>query len=464
MKKLVLSVWEDLARLGQIEVKSVPDESLDLFSAANNNIRSFEPLAKRMRPRNFTEFIGQQETVGSGHFLRQMIERDMVSSMIFYGPPGTGKTTLAQMIAGMTNSEFKRLNAVAAGIADIRQIVTAADDMRRLYSRRTIVFIDEIHRFNKSQQDVLLPYVEDGRLILIGATTENPFFEVNHALLSRVRIVRLHRLSEIELINIIRQALSDKERGLGTENIKIATETIKVIAAIANGDARMALNILEGAANMLPLAGGEITTAMVEEILGTRVQRYDKNGDNHYDTVSAFIKSMRGSDPDAALHYLAKMLAAGEDVKFIARRIVICASEDVGNADPMALVVAMNAANAVQFVGMPEAQIILGQAVTYIAAAPKSNAACKGIFAAMNDVKNKNIGLVPAHLRDAHYKGAAKLGHGKDYIYPHDYPDHFAKQQYLPNELKSARYYQPSSNGQEKYLGEYLQKCWPDRF
>ena len=447
-------------------------EEMDLFAAATQSQGStgsgsaarFAPLAQRMRPRNFNEFVGQQEAVGGGRFLRRMMEKDQISSMIFYGPPGTGKTTLAQMIASMTGSEFKKLNAVAAGIGDIRQIVKEADDARKFYQKRTIVFIDEIHRFNKSQQDVLLPYVEDGRLILIGATTENPFFEVNHALLSRVRIVRLYQLTDGQLVKILRQALTDKERGLGNQPITVSDEVILGMAQMAGGDARMALNILEGTASMLPLTGGEITLDMVQEILGQRVQRYDKTGDNHYDTVSAFIKSMRGSDPDAALHYLARMLAAGEDVKFIARRIVICASEDVGNADPMALVVAMNAANAVQFVGMPEAQITLGQAVTYVASAPKSNAACEGIFAAMRDVKQKNCGAVPLHLRDAHYKGAEKLGHGTEYIYPHDYPGHFTEQAYLPKEIQSAHYYQPSDNGQEKRIGDYLHRCWPERF
>ena len=447
-------------------------EEMDLFAAAAQSPNStgsgsaarFAPLAQRMRPRNFNEFVGQQEAVGGGRFLRQMMEKDQISSMIFYGPPGTGKTTLAQMIASMTGSEFKKLNAVAAGIGDIRQIVREADDARKFYQKRTIVFIDEIHRFNKSQQDVLLPYVEDGRLILIGATTENPFFEVNHALLSRVRIVRLYQLTDGQLVKILRQALTDKERGLGNQPITVSDEVILGMAQMAGGDARMALNILEGTASMLPLTGGEITLDMVQEILGQRVQRYDKTGDNHYDTVSAFIKSMRGSDPDAALHYLARMLAAGEDVKFIARRIVICASEDVGNADPIALVVAMNAANAVQFVGMPEAQITLGQAVTYVASAPKSNAACEGIFAAMRDVKQKNCGAVPLHLRDAHYKGAEKLGHGTEYIYPHDYPGHFTEQAYLPKEIQSAHYYQPSDNGQEKRIGDYLHRCWPERF
>ncbi|WP_303670120.1 replication-associated recombination protein A [Selenomonas ruminantium] len=447
-------------------------EEMDLFAAAaqgqgstgSGSAARFAPLAQRMRPRNFNEFVGQQEAVGGGRFLRQMMEKDQISSMIFYGPPGTGKTTLAQMIARMTGSEFRKLNAVAAGIGDIRQIVKEADDARKFYQKRTIVFIDEIHRFNKSQQDVLLPYVEDGRLILIGATTENPFFEVNHALLSRVRIVRLYQLTDGQLVKILRQALTDKERGLGNQPITVSDEVILAMAQMAGGDARMALNILEGTASMLPLTGGEITLDMVQEILGQRVQRYDKTGDNHYDTVSAFIKSMRGSDPDAALHYLARMLAAGEDVKFIARRIVICASEDVGNADPMALVVAMNAANAVQFVGMPEAQITLGQAVTYVASAPKSNAACEGIFAAMRDVKQKNCGAVPLHLRDAHYKGAEKLGHGTAYIYPHDYPGHFTEQAYLPKEIQSAHYYQPSDNGQEKRIGDYLHRCWPERF
>lgn len=447
---------------------------MDLFAAADQAdamtggssgaMHSFEPLAQRMRPRTFEEFVGQQEAVGQGRFLRQMIERDQISSMIFYGPPGTGKTTLAQMIAGMTGSVFCKLNAVASGIQDIRQVIKEADEQRRYYQKRTIVFIDEIHRFNKSQQDVLLPYVEDGRLILIGATTENPFFEVNHALLSRVRIVRLYPLNDGQLVKILRQALEDEGRGLGGQGVAAADDVLLGIAQMAGGDARMALNILEGTAAMLPAGGGEITREMVQEVLGQRVPCYDKKGDNHYDTVSAFIKSMRGSDPDAALHYLARMLAAGEDIAFIARRIVICASEDVGNADPMALVVAMNAAQAVQFVGMPEAQITLGQAVTYVASAPKSNAACTGIFAAMRDVQAKNCGQVPLHLRDAHYKGAAMLGHGLDYVYPHDCSGHFVRQQYLPKEMNGVRYYRPSENGAEKRLGAYLHACWPERY
>lgn len=446
---------------------------MDLFAAAAQSeaasntkgaLNHFAPLAQRMRPRNFAEFVGQRAAVGQGHFLRRMIESDQIVSMIFYGPPGTGKTTLAQMIADMTHSNFHRLNAVAAGIADIRKIVKEAEEQRQYYQKRTIVFIDEIHRFSKSQQDVLLPYVEDGRLTLIGATTENPFFEVNHALLSRVRIIRLYALSDGELVKILQQALSDKERGLGKQNLQASADVLKTIAELAGGDARMALNILEGAASMLPATGGELTINLIEETVGQKVQRYDKKGDNHYDTVSAFIKSMRGSDPDAALHYLARMLAAGEDVKFIARRIVICASEDVGNADPMALVVAMNAANAVQFIGMPEARITLAQAVTYVASAPKSNAAYLGVDKALHDVRTKNCGAVPVHLRDSHYKGAEKLGHGINYVYPHDYPGHFQRQQYLPKELTGAHYYEPSENGREKALKAYLSACWPERF
>ena len=438
-------------------------EDLDLFSAAGSSgADKFEPLAQRMRPRNFDELVGQEEVVGKGRFLRQMIERDQIPSLILYGPPGTGKTTLAQMIAGMTGSAFHRLNAVAAGIQDIRQIVKEAEEQRKYYGKRTIIFIDEIHRFNKSQQDVLLPYVEDGRLVLIGATTENPFFEVNHALLSRVRIVQLKALDGQQLTSILRRALEDKERGLGKLGLKAEEAVLLAMAELGGGDARMSLNLLENAAAMLP-EGGELTTELLEQILGERVQRYDKKGDNHYDIVSAFIKSMRGSDPDAALHYLARMLAAGEDVNFIARRMVICAAEDVGNADPMALVLAMSAAQAVQFVGLPEARIPLAEAVTYIASAPKSNAAYLGIDSALSDVRSRNCGQVPRHLRDAHYKGAAKLGHGVDYRYAHDYPGHFVSQQYLPDEIRDKRYYRPTENGVERRLSAYLQQCWPER-
>ena len=440
------------------------DLGMDLFATAEkNDSKKYEPLAQRMRPRNFDEFIGQEEAVGKGKYLRKMIERDQLPSMILYGPPGTGKTTLAQMVASLTNSNFKKLNAVSAGIGDIRKIVDEAAEARRFYQKRTIVFVDEIHRFNKSQQDVLLPYVEDGRLILIGATTENPFFEVNHALLSRVRIVRLSSLSDRDLMRMLKQAMEDKERGLGSRNLNITDESVEAIAQLSGGDGRMALNLLEQAAAMID-DGSEINIELLHTILGERIQTYDKKGDNHYDTVSAFIKSMRGSDPDAAIHYLARMLAAGEDLNFIARRVAICAAEDVGNADPFALVVAMAAVQAVQFVGMPEARIPLAEAVTYVASAPKSNAAYMAIDAALADVRHRNCGPVPEHLRDAHYKGAAKLGHGINYKYAHDFPYHFVKQQYLPNNLKGTTYYHPTANGREVRISEYLKACWPERY
>lgn len=424
---------------------------MDLFAYSNQEENNqTAPLAVRMRPRNLDEFIGQNEIIGKDKFLRKMIDGDNLPSIILFGPPGTGKTTLAQIIANTTGSYFEKLNAVSAGIADIRKIVEAAKERLGFYRQRTIVFIDEIHRFNKGQQDVLLPYVEDGRIILIGATTENPYFEVNAALLSRMRVVRLKSLGLSDLVEIMQQAMNDSERGLGNFKIEYTNEALAIIAELSGGDARIALNIIEQSVTMMRSSNvTELTIEILKEVVGERVQRYDKSGDHHYDTVSAFIKSMRGSDPDAALHYLARMIVAGEDVKFIARRIVICAAEDVGNADPQALVIAMSAAQAVQFIGMPEAQIILSEAVIYISTAPKSNASYMAVAQAINDVKQKDCGQIPLHLRDAHYPGAKKMGHGLDYLYPHNYDGNYIEQQYLPDNLKGTVYYRPTENGQE---------------
>ncbi|MDR3564401.1 MAG: replication-associated recombination protein A [Negativicutes bacterium] len=419
------------------------------------------PLAVRMRPVNLDEFVGQADVVGTGKFLRRMIDADTVPSLILFGPPGTGKTTLAHIIARETDSQFEQLNAVSAGVADIRKIIDAAQKRLRSERRRTILFIDEIHRFSKSQQDVLLPFVENGTVVLIGATTENPYFEVNTPLLSRVRVFRLLPLDSDAVIAVLSSALNDGERGLGKLALICDPAVLNLIADIANGDARVALNLLEQAGSMLDGTGSrEITGDSIEAIAGSRLLAYDKQGDNHYDVISAFIKSMRGSDPDAALHYLARMLVAGEDVKFIARRMVICAAEDVGNADPFALVIATSAADAVQFVGLPEARIPLAQAVVYIATAPKSNAAYMGIDAAMADIRGRNIGQVPAHLRDSHYKGAKEWGHGKGYKYPHDHLGGYTPQQYLPDELQKARYYQPSDRGFEAKIAERLKTIY----
>lgn len=423
------------------------------------DMAGYTPLAARMRPRSFAEFIGQDQILGRGKFLRRMIEEDKIPSMILYGPPGTGKTTLAKMIALMTKSRFERLNATVSGISDVRKVIERANESRRSKRQRTIVFLDEIHRFNKAQQDVLLPYVEDGRIVLIGATTENPYFEVNRALLSRVRVVALQLLSDMQIVKILQMALSDEDRGLGALRLSCDSSALLLIAQYAGGDARSALNVLEQAGDAAAENGGRIDTDLIRSIISERIQTYDKNGDNHYDIVSAFIKSMRGSDPDAAIHYLARMLAAGEDLDFIARRIAICAAEDVGNADPQALVVAMAAVQAVQFVGMPEARIPLAQAVTYVACAPKSNAAYLAIDKALADVRSKNCGDVPIHLRDCHYKGAEKLGHGRGYKYAHDYPYHIVKQEYLPDKLRGTKYYNPTDNGYEKNISEYLKFC-----
>lgn len=432
-------------------------DSIDLFAQSAPTSYTREPLAVRMRPRTLEDFVGQHEIVGQGRYLRRMIDNDNIPSCILYGPPGTGKTTLSEIIAHQTRSYFEKLNAVSAGIADVRKVVDLAKSRLRQERKRTVLFIDEIHRFNKSQQDILLPYVENGIVTLIGATTENPFFSVNSPLLSRMRVLRFRKLEIEQIVSLLQRALSDSVNGLGKKNLSCSKDVCLRIAEVASGDARTALNLLDECSMMVD-EDNVIRTEYIDEVMGEKIQYYDKNGDNHYDVVSAFIKSMRGSNADAALHYLARMISAGEDLNFIARRIVICASEDVGNADPQALVVAMAAAQAAQFVGLPEARIPLSQAVTYIATAPKSNAAYLGIDEALSDVHHRDCGSVPNHLRDAHYKGARTFGHGEGYIYPHDYPNHYVDQQYLPNELANVQYYRPTDCGYEKELGERAQK------
>ena len=407
-----------------------------------------KPLADRMRPEKLSDFVGQERAVGAGSPLRRMIERDMLQSVLFYGPPGTGKTTLATVIANVTGNQFVSINAVSSGVPELRKLISKAQELQRSGMGRTIVFIDEIHRFNKAQQDVLLPYVENGTIVLIGATTENPFFEINSPLLSRMKVIRLEKLTPQHMQQIILRAIADKERGFGG-SFTIEEDALKILADFSAGDARSALNMLEQAEFMLPETGErKITIEVLRSVIGTAMQRYDKKGDQHYDIVSAFIKSMRGSDADAALHYLARMIEGGEDLRFIARRIVICAAEDVGLADPQALVIANAAAQAADFVGWPEAQIPLAEAVCYIANAPKSNASYMGIANARADVRKKNCGSVPKHLRDAHYPGAKELGHGIDYKYPHSYGG-WVQQQYLPDELVGIKYYVPSGNGQD---------------
>lgn len=411
-----------------------------------------KPLADKMRPKTLDGFVGQDKIIGSQSYLRRMIENDSIPSIIFYGPPGTGKTTLARVIAEITGSVFEAINAVSSGVPELRKLLGSACERQRAGVGRTIIFIDEIHRFNKAQQDVLLPYVENGTIVLIGATTENPFFEINSPLLSRMKVIRLERLTEENIKFIIKRALSDAACGYGNDAITVSDNVMDVIAAASNGDARMALNILEQAIAMIDSGKKELDIEVLRLVLGNVVLQYDKNGDYHYDVISAFIKSMRGSDPDAALHYLARLIESGEDVRFIARRILICASEDIGNADPMALVVANAAAQTAHFVGLPEARIPLAQAVCYIANAPKSNSCYLGIAEAMEDVRNNKCGVVPQHLRDAHYPGADKLGHGKGYQYPHDFPGGFVEQQYLPEQLKDAKYYKPKPIGDEAKL------------
>ena len=432
---------------------------MDLFDyMRSNTMKSESPLASRMRPTRLEEIVGQQHILGKDKLLYRAIRADKLRSVIFYGPPGTGKTTIAKVIAHTTSAEFTQINATVAGKKDMEEVVRQAKDALGMYGRRTILFVDEIHRFNKSQQDYLLPFVEDGTLILIGATTENPYFEVNGALISRSIIFELKALEKEDIKTLLRRALTDVEKGMGAYDAAADEEALDFLADMAGGDARNALNALElGILTTDRAEDGKIhiTLDVAAECIQKKVVRYDKEGDNHYDTISAFIKSMRGSDPDAAVFYLAKMLYAGEDIKFIARRIMICASEDVGNADPQALCVAVAAAQAVERVGMPEAQIILSQAVCYVAAAPKSNAACNAVFDAMETVKTTTT-TVPVHLQDKHYGGAEKLGHGIGYKYAHDYPEHYVQQQYLPVEIRVSRFYYPTQMGEEKRISEWL--------
>lgn len=428
-----------------------------LFDMTPTN--TYEPLPVRMRPTKLDHLYGQEKAVGKGTFLRAMVEKDTIPSMLFYGPCGTGKTTLAGIIAKVSNSYFVNLNATNAGIGELRTIIEDARKRVRSLQQRTILFLDEIHRFNKSQQDVLLPCVEDGTIILIGSTTENPFFEVNRPLLSRLRLITLEALTPKAIGQILRRAITDEEVGLGKRHLQVTDEVLEDVGIFVNGDGRMALNILEQAAAMVP-DEGMITIEVLEKVVGRRIYTYDKKGDSHYDTISAFIKSMRGSDVQATVHYLARMIEAGEDPNFIARRIVICAAEDVGLADPQALILANAAAQAAHMVGFPEARIILSEAACYVALAPKSNSAYVAIDAAISDVRHKDCGQVPDHLKDSHYSGASKLGHGKAYKYAHNYPNGFVKQQYLPTPLVDATYYKGIKRGtEEQLLHDWEKRC-----
>ena len=435
---------------------------MDLFEYIRaTSMEKESPLAARLRPTTLDEVVGQQHIIGKDKLLYRAIKADKLSSIIFYGPPGTGKTTLAKVIANTTSAEFTQLNATVAGKKDMEEVVKAAKDRLGMYGKKTILFIDEIHRFNKGQQDYLLPFVEDGTLILIGATTENPYFEVNSALISRSIIFELKPLSMEDVKTLIRRAVYDKEKGMGAYDAVIDEEALTFLADVAGGDARHALNAVElGIMTTERSEDGKIhiTLDVAQECIQKRAVRYDKNGDNHYDTISAFIKSMRGSDPDAAVYYLARMLYAGESVTFIARRIMICAAEDVGMADPQALQVAVNASLAVERVGMPEAQIILSEAAMYVACAPKSNACVQAIGEAMSEVEQTGNLAIPIHLQDAHYKGAAKLSHGTGYKYAHDYPNHYVEQQYLPYELNGKEFYHPSGNGYEVKIKEHMSR------
>ena len=434
---------------------------MDLFDYMRMERKKQEsPLAVRMRPRTLDEMVGQSHIIGKDRLLYRAIKADKISSLIFYGPPGTGKTTLAKVIANTTSAQFVQMNATTSGKKDMQQAVRQAKDIFGMYGNRTILFIDEIHRFNKAQQDYLLPYVEDGTIVLIGATTENPYFEVNSALLSRSKIFHLEPLSGKDIAGLIRIAVTDDERGMGAYGAEITEEAVSFIAEMAGGDARAALNAVElGVMTTEPGEDGKIVIDLnvAQECIQRKALNYDKNGDNHYDVISAFIKSMRGTDPDAAVFYLARMLDAGEDPKFIARRIMICASEDVGNADPQALQVAVAASLAVERVGLPEGRIILSQAASYVASAPKSNACIMAIDKAQEMVKRADTGQVPPYLRDAHYGGARDLGHGIGYRYAHDYPEHYVKQQYLPDAIRDERFYIPTENGYEKKIKMHLE-------
>lgn len=435
---------------------------MDIFDYARSvNSEKESPLASRLRPKTLDQVVGQEHIIGKDKLLYRAIKADKLSSIIFYGPPGTGKTTLAKVIANTTSADFMQLNATVAGKKDMEDVVAKAKQNMAMSGRKTILFVDEIHRFNKGQQDYLLPFVEDGTLILIGATTENPYFEVNGALISRSIVFELKPLSTENIKQLILRAVNDKEKGMGAFNARIDDDAADFLAEISNGDARTALNAIE--LGILTTDKSEdgtihITMEVAEQCIQKRAIRYDKSGDNHYDTVSAFIKSMRGSDPDAALYYLAKMLYAGESVEFIARRIMISAAEDVGMADPNALTVAVSAANAVHQIGMPEAKIILAEAVVYMATAPKSNASYMGLEKAMSAVQNTKISRIPVHLMDAHYKGAAKLGHGDGYKYAHDYENHYVNQQYLPDELVNEVFYNPGDLGYEVKVKEHFKK------
>ena len=436
--------------------------TVDIFEyMRNSNMEKDSPLASRLRPTTLEEVAGQRHIIGKDKLLYRAIKADKISSVIFYGPPGTGKTTLAKVIANTTSAEFKQINATIANKKDMEEVVEGAKSSLGMYGKKTILFIDEIHRFNKSQQDYLLPFVEDGTLILIGATTENPYFEVNNALISRSIIFELKPLDKEDIKVLINRAVNDEKKGMGSYNAVIDDNAVDFLADICGGDARMALNAIElGVLTTERSEDGKIhiTLEVAEQCIQKRAARYDKDGDNHYDTISAFIKSMRGSDVNAAIYYLARMLYAGESVTFIARRIIICASEDVGLADPQALVVANAAAQAVHNIGMPEARIVLAQAAAYVAAAPKSNSVYKAIDDALAYIKNNPFGSIPAHLQDAHYKGAAKLGHGLNYKYAHDYKNHYVAQQYMPDGMEDISFYYPTENGYERDIKEHLER------